>query len=106
MVRGIQDWIESPDSGYAQFEQMVREKVMDVERQAHALGLQSLDVDCEELDVGGVRYVRGEVSQIPYIGLAGEFSVERHLYRPADGPGRVVQRVRHLEMIRELDRAA
>ena len=85
LVEKILDWLSAGDSDFSVLERLVREEVMKVEREANALGLASLDIEHDEIEIGGVRYTKGEPSSRTFTGLAGEFSVNRHLYHPKGG---------------------
>lgn len=87
----IREWRTNPGTDFATFELKVREHLMAIERGAIAVGLRALDVDCEELEVDGRRYRKcPEPSTKKYSCLGGDLTVERNLYRPADGQGRSI----------------
>lgn len=82
----LRGWVSNPDPrGFASFEQSWRDALMEVERRGVGLGMTALDVDVPEIEVAGVAYKRGGSTPGTYIGLAGRFTVERHLYTPVDG---------------------
>ena len=91
LVSTIHDWWASPGTDFASFERKVREQVMAIKRGAIAVGLRALDVNCEEIEVDGRRYRRCQKpSTKKYSCLGGDLTVERNLYRPADGQGRSI----------------
>jgi hypothetical protein len=58
LVVTIREWRQSPGSDFAVYERKVRECLMSIERDAISVGLSALDVDLEELEIGGRRYLR------------------------------------------------
>lgn len=89
LVSKVLEWQTNPDGDFQAYESDVRERVMAVERESMALGLKALDVTVRELDIDGRRFhLNPEPSTKTYTCRAGDFSVERHLYGPAEGQGR------------------
>jgi len=79
----LQAWCANPGAEtFLEFEQKWRGALMEVEREGMALGLKALDVTVDEIEVSGVTYSRGESTFKTYVGLAGEFAVERFLFTP------------------------
>jgi hypothetical protein len=66
---------------YAAFERTIAEKVAAVERGAHQVTLQALDVDRPGVLIEGKRYTRVERCEATYYTLAGGVSVLRSLFR-------------------------
>lgn len=89
----LQSFLKSPgEVDLATFERNFRAAMMAVELKGVAAAVKALDVEVPEIQVRGVDYVRGESSPKAYVGLAGEFVVDRHVYRPsgASGEGRTI----------------
>jgi len=91
LISTVLMWKTKHDDDFRDYEKDVRERIMNVEREVIALGLTALDVTVDELDVGGERFrLNPESSTKTYTCLAGDFTIERHLYRPAEGKGRSI----------------
>lgn len=68
---------------YGKVERTVAEGCADVERTAHQGLLQSLDIDCPKVVIGGKRYSRVGRCADTYQTMTGPVSVTRSLYREA-----------------------
>lgn len=72
---------------YGRVESQVSEEAGGIERAAHKVVLQSLDIDVPTVVIGGVRYNRVGRCQAPYHTLSGSVSIERSLYRQSGQRG-------------------
>ena len=61
---------------YAQVESAVSEEAGGIERAAHRVILQSLDIDAPTVVIGGIRYNRVGRCAAPYHTMAGSVSIE------------------------------
>ena len=66
---------------YAEVERAVSEAAGRTELAAHAVILQSLDIDVPAVIIGGIRYTRVGRCEASYHTMVGSVSVERSLYR-------------------------
>src|ERR1035437_9548471 len=88
----LENWsqAEPGDRDFRTFEKKIREATMGLERAVLAKGLSVLDVDCDQVQVGDQLFKRLDEKRAgTYYTLAGEVSVDRHLYKP-EGAGRPI----------------
>lgn len=67
---------------YADVTRAIAEDVMAMERAAHGVILQALDIDEPHLMIDGKLHAQVLRSSAPYFTMAGRCDVERALYRP------------------------
>lgn len=75
--------------GLEQFERELHSRMMAVEAEVVKQRLRRLDVDEEEVEIGGERFRRKDRFEKRYHGLSGSFVLERTIYVPRGG-GRAV----------------
>ena len=84
----VEKWESAPshERDFRAFEQQVRQATMRLERSVLARGLAAFDVDHDRIQVGEKQFKKLESPREgTYCCLAGEISVPRHLYTPAEG---------------------